>query len=243
MGFAVEFRGVSFGYMAKTVLDDVSLTIAPGEVFIFGGRSGAGKSALLEICVGLLKPSRGAVLWNGEDITGMSKYELYGRRKSVGYVFQTHALIANHSVFDNIALPLKCGGNLNSREIRGKVESLMDELKISRDIEKKFPEMLSAAQLRSVAIARALVNEPNFLLLDEPLSGVDPLTADCILNVLHEKWKKCGMSIIMAAHSLSAWPEWSAKRFMLKDGCLEPASEAFGAVRNVKYHQRYSYAK
>jgi energy-coupling factor transporter ATP-binding protein EcfA2 len=119
----------------------------------------------------------------------------------------------------------------------------MDELNISRDIEKKFPEWLSAAQLKSVAIARALVSEPRFLLLDEPLSGVDPFTADCILNVLHGKWKRGGMSVIMASHSLSAWPEWSAKRFVLKDGRLESAGEAFAPVRSVKYHQRYNYAK
>jgi ABC-type methionine transport system ATPase subunit len=224
-------------------LNDVNLTVPQGGVVVFGGRSGSGKSTLLEICAGLLKPSAGRVLWDGEDITGMPKYGLYARRKSIGYVFQVHALIANHSVFDNIALPLKCAAALSGEQIRKKVWSQMEELGISREIEKKFPETLSVAQLRSVAIARALVNTPRMLILDEPLSGIDPFTSGTIVDVLHRRRARDGMSVIMAAHTMSAWPEWEAGRYQLKDGRLEAAGEAFSAVRDLKFHQKYSHAK
>ena len=229
------------------ILDKVNLAVAPGGVAVFGGRSGSGKSALLEICAGLLKPSGGSVLWDGDDITNMSKYELYARRKSVGYVFQVHALIANHSVFDNIALPLRCGTDLSGEQIRKRVWAQMEELGISRDIEKKFPETLSVAELKCAAVARALINSPKLLMLDEPLSGVDPYTAGMITNALHSRWKRDGMSVIMSSHSISAWPEWSAGRFQLKGGRLERADEAFAKARdlrgNTRFDRKYSHAE
>ena len=231
MACKVEFRNVSFRYGQDIILDNISLTVEPGRVVMFGGRSGCGKSALLEICAGLLNPSGGRVLWDGENMTGIPRYELYSRRRSMGYVFQMHALITNHTVFDNIALPLKCGTDLSGERIKNKVWSQMDELGISRGIEKRFPEALSAAQLRSVAIARALINDPKLLLLDEPLTGVDPLTANTITGVLHERWKRDGMSIIMATHSLCGWPEQDTEHFMLKDGRFEPAAEALEEER------------
>ena len=243
MSCRVEFRGVSLRHGARVVLDGLSLTVEPGGVAIFGGRSGSGKSSLLEICAGLQSPTGGSVLWDGEEITGMSKYDLYSRRRSVGYVFQTHALISNHSVFDNIALPLRCGTDLSGEQVKRRVGALMDELGISREIDRKFPESLSAAQIGSVAVARALITGPKLLLLDEPFSGVDPVTANTIINVLQGKWKKGGMSIIMATHSLSAWPEWGAARYMLKGGRLEPAEVAFANARGLRHLQRYSHAQ
>ncbi|MCL2183146.1 MAG: ATP-binding cassette domain-containing protein [Chitinispirillia bacterium] len=222
----------------------MSLTVPPGGVVVLGGRSGSGKSTLLEICAGLLKPSDGRVAWDGAEVGRMSKYALYALRKSLGYVFQVHALIANHSVFDNIALPLRCGGrDLSGEQIKKRVWAQMEELGIGRDIEKKFPETLSAAQLRSVALARALVSDPKLLILDEPFSGVDPFTSTTIINVLRRRWAKSGMTVIMAAHSMSAWPEWEAGRYQLKDGRLESADEAFPAVRDLKYNQKFTYAK
>jgi len=243
MSCNVELRGISLRRGENVILDGVNLTVAPGGVVVFGGRSGAGKSTLLEICAGLLKPSSGAVLWDGCDITAMSKYELYARRKPTGYVFQVHALIANHSVFDNIALPLKCGANLTGEQRKKRVWAQMEELGISRDIEKKFPEALTVAEHKSVAIARALINAPRLLMLDEPLSGVDPYTANTIVKVLHERWKRDRMSIIMASHSMSAWPDWSAGRFTLRDGRLERADETFAQARDLRFNQRYVHAK
>jgi len=221
-------------------LDSVGLAVPPGGVAIVGGRSGCGKSTLLEICAGLVRPSGGAVLWGGEDITGASRYELYGRRRSMGYVFQGNALISNHSAFDNIALPLKCGdADLDSGVIEKRVRALMGELGIGSDIERRFPEALSAAQLKCVAVARALVNEPEFLFLDEPFGGIDPVTANMLAGVLHGRWKRGGMGILMATHSLGAWPEHSAQRLMLVNGRLEPAVQAFAKARDLRRYQRY----
>ena len=238
----LELRQVTLSHGENTILDHVDLTVPPGGVAVFGGRSGSGKSRLLEICAGLLSPQTGAVFWDGLDITGLSKYELYALRRSVGYVFQTNALIANHTVYDNIDLPLKCGAEFSGEDRENRVRSLMDELEISQRVEKSYPEVLSAAQARCTAVARALVNDPSLLLLDEPLSGVDPTTAGVIMGVLQRKWRAAGggMSVVIAAHSLSAWPEWDAGRFMLDEGRLKPAETAFAKARNIRHNQRYS---
>jgi len=222
MSYKLELRDVSFNHKGNAVLNKVNLKAAPGDVISFGGSSGAGKSALLEICAGLLKPSSGSVLWDGEDICGWSKYELYDRRKTTGYMFQTSALISNHGVFDNIALPLRCGSDLKEAVIKDKVARVMEELSIC-GTEKAFPEALSAAQLKRAALARALINEPSLLLLDEPLSGVDPQAAQYIIDALYKEWQNRNMCIIMASHSLSAWPQWSSGRFVINNGSLEKA--------------------
>ncbi|MFP4012886.1 MAG: ABC transporter ATP-binding protein [Chitinispirillaceae bacterium] len=228
----LELKEVSFRYGNYSVLEDVNLTAEPGEVIIFGGRSGQGKSTLLELCAGLLSPAKGSVLWDGKDIASFSKYDLYDKRREIGYVFQVHALISNHTVFENIALPLRCSSDLSDAEIRKCVEKQMEELGIS-GIDKAFPEVLSAAQLKTAAIARALIKNPKLLLLDEPLSGVDPFTAQSIIDVLHDKWKKERMTIVMISHALNAWPEWQAKRLMLKNGRIESASEHFRVFRGM----------
>ncbi|MCL2688269.1 MAG: ATP-binding cassette domain-containing protein [Chitinispirillia bacterium] len=224
MFYKLELQNVSFNHKGGAVLDGVNLKAAPGDVVSFGGASGGGKSALLEICAGLLRPTSGSVLWDGEDICGLSKYDLYDRRKNIGYLFQTSALISNHSVFDNIALPLRCGTDLKEAVIKDKVNRMMEELSIC-EAEKAFPEALSAAQLKCAALARALINEPALLLLDEPLSGVDPVAAQYIIDVLYKEWQRKKMCIIMASHSLSAWPQWSGGRFVLNGGSFEKASE------------------
>jgi len=222
MSYKLELRNVSFRCKGDTVLNEVNLSVAPGEVVSFGGQSGAGKSALLEICAGLLKPSGGSVLWDGEDICKLSKYELYDRRKTIGYMFQTSALISNHGVFDNIALPLRCGSDLKEAVIKDKVALMMERLSIC-GTEKAFPEALSAAQWKRAALARALINEPKLLLLDEPLSGMDPAGAQNIIDVLYKEWQNRKMCVVMASHSLSAWPQWSSGRFVLNNGSFQKA--------------------
>ena len=117
----LELKNVSFKYGNVPVLHEVNLQVMPGEVVVVGGRSGQGKSTLLEICAGLLKPLSGNVLWDDLDISSFSKYNMYHRRKSIGYVFQVHALISNHTVFDNVALPLRCNSDLSDSQIRKRV--------------------------------------------------------------------------------------------------------------------------
>lgn len=220
MSIELKLRGVTYRVGKKVILDNVDVTVPAGGVFLFGGQSGCGKSSFLEICAGHLRPSMGKVLWNGANVSSVSKYDMYDRRKSIGYVFQVHALIANHSVFDNIELPLKCGTTLSAGERREKVYNIMDELNIDRACEKNFPEVLPVATLKSIAIARALVNDPKLLFIDEPFSSVDPISAKHIRCVLYDRWKQGDMTVVMSAQRASAWPDGDVPFYTLEGGRL-----------------------
>ncbi len=217
MSVKLETRNLTFSFDRTPLIRGVSFTVEPGEVAIIAGRSGHGKSTLLELCSGLRTPRSGKVLWNNEDVEDFSRTALLRMRQSVGYVFQSHALISNHTVFDNIALPLRSRGGMSASFIEREVKRVIEELGIF-GAENVYPEVLSSGQLKSVAVARALISKPEVLFLDEPLSGVDPVTAQGILNVLHSHWKKEGMSIILISHNLNVWPSKVKHKIVLDSG-------------------------
>ena len=219
----IELKDISFLSGSFPVLRSISLTVKKGDVFVIGGKSGQGKSTFLEICAGLKKPHSGNVLWDGVDLAGFSWRELLRSRQNIGYVFQVHALISNHSVFENIALPLRARGGFTEKELQHKVRSRMEDLGLF-NIDSLFPESLSIGQLKAVAVARALACEPDMLLLDEPLSGVDPFTAQGIMNVLYENQLRRSMGIIMVSHNLSIWEGLDPVKLMLDSGRLTEPS-------------------
>ncbi len=211
-------------YGEKEILKDVNIIIERGDKIAFVGKNGEGKSTLLEICVGLKHPSSGRVLWDGQDISSFSRKVLLEKRQSTGYVFQIHALISNHSVFENIALPLRVRSGIADKEIEKRVRKIMDEFCLE-NIDGFFPELLSAGQLKTVAVARALISEPDMLLLDEPLSGVDPFTARKIMNVIYEHQNRRKMSVIMVSHETDLWEGFLPVKKVLDKGRLVDSSE------------------
>ncbi|KMQ53029.1 ABC transporter, ATP-binding protein [Chitinispirillum alkaliphilum] len=213
---------MAFQYDGVYLFRDVSFTVKPGDVVIISGRSGHGKSTLLELCAALRHPFSGRVLWNGKNIEEFSKREILLMRRSMGYVFQSHALISNHTVFDNIALPLRSVGGFPNSFIEREVKRYLREFGIE-GIERVYPEVLSSGQLKAVAVARALISKPRILFLDEPLSGVDPLTAQDILKVLYSCWEIERMSVILIAHNLNVWNGENVRKFLLNAGKLENA--------------------
>lgn len=220
----IELDNVTHSYGAIPVLRKVSLKIERGESVQIGGRSGSGKSTLLEICAGLIMPHSGTVSWDGLSLRNMQKQEIYKARHHMGYVFQVNALISNHSVFDNIALPLRTRRNISEKDITRKVRDQMELLGLF-NIDNLFPESLSVGQLKTVAIARALIVEPDILLLDEPLSGLDPQAVQGVVNVLQEYRIKKETTIIMINNEKSVPEQYPSRMLLLNSGKLENASD------------------
>ena len=187
----LELRDISKNY-GDFKLNDISIQVQKGEYFILLGRSGAGKSQLLEIISGLRKPDRGEIILNGRDITRDNIQE-----RKVGLVFQDFALFPHLTVFDNISYPLRMK-KMKSGEIIKKVDEISGNLNVKHLFNRK-PDILSGGEKQRVAVARTLVTSPDIILLDEPMSSIDTPFRDDIRRLLR-RINQSGMTILHVTH-------------------------------------------
>jgi phospholipid/cholesterol/gamma-HCH transport system ATP-binding protein len=182
----IEFDHVSKSFDDRKVLDDVSFAVGRGETCVIMGRSGVGKSVTLKHIMGFLRPDSGRIRVAGEDITDWGERELAGLRQRVTMVFQAGALFDSLTVAENIAFPLESREGWTEEEIAARVAELSAMLEISQ-LADKLPSEISTGTKRAVAIARALAEDPEAILYDEPTTMVDPImathTGDLILKL------------------------------------------------------------
>jgi len=198
----IEFRGVSKAFDDHLVLDDVSFLVEQGETCVILGRSGVGKSVTLRHILGFLQPDRGRVIVARQDITGWGDDQLREIRQRVTMVFQSGALFDSLTVAENIAFPLEGRGDIDPEQIDQRVHELLEMLEVM-EVAGKLPAELSTGTKRAVAIARALAQDPEAILYDEPTTMVDPLMAshigDLILK-LKEKFRKTSVVVTHDTH-------------------------------------------
>lgn len=178
----VEFRDVSISFAGRAVLEDVSFAIAPGETRILLGPAGVGKSVLLKLVNGLLRPDSGSIRIFGEDIARMSEESLFPIRMRTGMVFQESALFDSLTVRDNVAYQL-IQELVPGEEIDTRVREALRFVGLEQTFE-LFPASLSGGMRRRVAIARALIHQPELLLYDSPTGGLDPVTSTTIIELI-----------------------------------------------------------
>lgn len=195
---------------------DVSIKINKGEIYGVIGYSGAGKSTLIR-CINLLeRPSKGKILFKGEDLTLLREKDLRERRKKIGMIFQHFNLLASRNVYENVAYPLR-GSKLSKKEQRKKVMDLLELVGLA-DKETAYPSHLSGGQKQRVAIARSLANDPEVLLCDEATSALDPRTTKSILNLLKELKTKLGLTIIIITHEMEVIKEICDRVSVMENG-------------------------
>ncbi|WP_396451490.1 methionine ABC transporter ATP-binding protein [Leucobacter aridicollis] len=203
---AVEFVRVTRMFdgddQSVTALSDVSLTVPRGAVFGVVGESGAGKSTLLRMMNGLDHPTSGRVLFDGIDLSTLTKRELNAVRHRIGVVFQSFNLVGNLTVRDNIALPLRLQRGRGA-EVSRRVAELVDFVGLGPRLD-HYPAQLSGGEKQRVAIARALATHPTLLLCDEPTSALDTHTTGEILTLLGATRAEFGTSIVLVTHELDA---------------------------------------
>lgn len=181
-------------------LDDVSLSIKPGEIFGIIGRSGAGKSTLVR-CINLLnRPSEGRVIVDSKNMLELDEAALREMRRSIGMIFQHFNLLSSRTIYDNVALPLVLT-NTPKDEIKRTVEPLLELVGLTEHA-RKYPSQLSGGQKQRVGIARALTNNPKVLLSDEATSALDPETTAATLALLKDINKKLGLTVVMITHEM-----------------------------------------
>jgi phospholipid/cholesterol/gamma-HCH transport system ATP-binding protein len=233
MNDAVNAVDIRFSFGSHVVLKNISFSVPAAGMVAIAGRSGCGKSTLLEICASLRAPDSGKILWNGVCVADLPQRGLVRARQQIGYVFQKHALIHNFTVFDNIALPLRYHRDLPEHEIRTSVRLCMEELGLF-NVDKKFPNELSAGQSRCAAIARAMVMGPSILFLDEPTAGIDPVTSEGLANVLREMNGSRRIAIVMLCNDVATIKRMRCTVKVLDNGSLfdvsDPAMAENGAM-------------
>jgi D-methionine transport system ATP-binding protein len=190
------------GKQVFQAVDDVSLSIARGEVFGLVGKSGAGKSTLMRLINLLERPDSGAVYVGEDDLTRLSKRALRDMRQTIGMIFQQFNLLQNATVFDNVAFPLKIHGVRDKDAVARRVRECLDIVGLSEKAD-SYPAQLSGGQKQRVAIARALAPRPAVLLCDEPTSALDPETTRAVLATLRDINAKLGVTIVIVTHELS----------------------------------------
>lgn len=196
----LRFEHVSKRYPdAGEALTDVSFHLQRGEMAFLTGRSGAGKSTLLKLIAMMETATRGNVMLDGHNITRISDRKIPYQRRNLGLIFQDYKLLADRTVFDNVALPLIVSG-VSHQEISRRVRAALDKVSLLGK-ERKYPLALSGGEQQRVGIARAIVNKPKLILADEPTGNLDPdLSAEVM--TMFEQFVQVGVTVLVATHDI-----------------------------------------
>jgi phospholipid/cholesterol/gamma-HCH transport system ATP-binding protein len=198
---AIEFQDVCLSYDDTVILDNINLTVGRGDCKIILGRSGGGKSTIIRLILGLLKPDSGRILIDGEDITDYSEPEMMSVRHKIGMVFQEGALFDSISVYENVAYRLR-EQHRSEDEIESEVMRMLEFVDLADAVD-KMPIELSGGMRRRVGIARALIGDPTIVLFDEPTAGLDPPTARTICELAIKLRDLQSVSSIFVTHEMN----------------------------------------
>jgi len=216
----VVFEDVSISFEDKDVLQNISFKVAPGETRILLGPAGVGKSVLLKLVNGLLKPTSGRILVFGQDITIMPEEELFALRDHIGMVFQEGALFDSLTVRNNVAYRLT-EDHVPEAEIDRRVTEALRFVELEHTLQ-KFPAELSGGMRRRVAIARAIVSRPDLLLYDSPTGGLDPITSTLIIELVIKQRDVYRTSSLLVTHRLQDAFTLASHRFNREANKMEP---------------------
>jgi phospholipid/cholesterol/gamma-HCH transport system ATP-binding protein len=218
-GPSIVIRALRKSFGSQVVLDGIDLTIEPGKTVSILGQSGAGKSVLLKLIIGLQKPDSGTIEIQGRDIAKVSHEGLNEIRKKIGFLFQNGALYDSLTVAQNVGFPLARHTQLSREERDQRVHELLSKVGMERDAG-KMPAEISGGMQKRVGLARALALDPEIVLFDEPTAGLDPITADEIDNLIAQLKRERHMTSIAVTHDIHAVRLVSDRIVMLRQGSV-----------------------
>lgn len=213
----IEVSQIKKSFGDQVVLNSVSFSVKEGESVAIIGRSGTGKSVLIKHLVGLLSPDEGSVSVDGKDLVGMTERQLLGVRQKFGMLFQSAALFDSMSVRDNIAFPLRRSGLNDVLEIDRRVKEVLGLVELP-GVEKKMPSELSGGMQKRVGLARAIVHRPQIILYDEPTTGLDPVVADSIDQLMMRVRDHYKVTSIVITHDMRCARRMGQRIIYLRDG-------------------------
>lgn len=227
----IEVSKVRKSFGDQVVLQSISFSVEAGESVAIIGRSGTGKSVLIKHIVGLLSPDEGAVRVEGQDLVGMSERQMLSVRQKFGMLFQGAALFDSMNVHENIAFPLRRLGVDDGAEIDRRVEEVLGLVELP-GVGGKMPSELSGGMQKRVGLARAIVHRPQIILYDEPTTGLDPIVADSIDQLMMRVRDQYSVTSIVITHDMRCARRMGQRIIYLREGQVyldAPAEEVFNS--------------
>jgi len=213
----LEVKNLKKSFEDLIVLDDVSLKLKEGENLVVFGKSGSGKSVLLKCIVGLMYPESGKIFFEGKSVLDISLDELNEIRKQIGFLFQGSALYDSMTVRENLEFPLIRNFKFSSKEREEKVKSVLEKVSLE-DAMDKMPAELSGGMKKRIALARTIITEPKLILYDEPTTGLDPITAKEISQLIVDLQEDLNVTSLVVTHDLICAQIVADHAIVLKDG-------------------------
>ena len=234
----IEFRDVHKTLGNTHVLRGTNLTIPRGQITTIIGKSGTGKSVFFKHVIGLLKPDSGEIICDGKPMSAMTRAALWKWRGKFSYMFQSMALFDSMNVYENVALPLEQGTTLSRSEIGKRVKERLRQLDL-QGIDGKYPSELSGGMQKRVAMARALVTDPEIILFDEPTTGLDPIRKNAVHSMISEYQSKFGFTVMLVSHEIPDVFLITQKLAMLDEGKIifEGPPEAIHDIDDPMIHE------
>ncbi|NQY14680.1 MAG: ATP-binding cassette domain-containing protein [Henriciella sp.] len=227
-GPLLELKDVHKSFGPKQVLKGVNLDVSPGKSLVVLGGSGSGKSVMLKNALGLMTPDQGQILFDGDDVTHDQGKTREAMRARIGMLFQSAALFDSLTVWENIAFRLLNSDGLKRKEAKERAVESLKQVRLGSDVADLTPAEISGGMQKRVGLARAIVSKPELIFFDEPTTGLDPITADAINDLIVEQTKALGAAAISITHDMASARKIADEIAMLFEGKIiwrGPASE------------------
>lgn len=213
----VALSQVRYSIAGRTILDGIDLAVRRGEIFAVMGRSGTGKTTLLRLIMGLIRPDQGTIAINGTDIGRLPERQLDRIRLDMGFVFQGAALLDSMTVAENVALPLVEHRRVPRAQVAGRVQALLEMVDVA-GAARLLPAELSGGMRKRVGIARALAMDASIVLYDEPTAGLDPISATAITELIRALRGRTGVTSVIVSHDVASLRRVADRAALLHEG-------------------------
>ncbi len=226
MSTIIAFKDVHKYFGKKKVLRGISFEIEEGSVAVVMGPSGTGKSTVIKLMVGLIKPTKGKIIVEGMDVSSLDQEGLLELRKKIGFAFQFGALFDSMTIYDNVAFPLREHTKLSKEEIDKEVKKAIELVGLKpSEVLHLYPDELSGGMQKRAAIARTIILKPDIILYDEPTSGLDPIASDLISRLIVKLQKELGTTSVVISHDIKESFKIADQMIMLYEGKVLAARE------------------